>query len=420
MSETTTELTGGRRKAALGFIFATALMDVIALGVMIPVLPNLVKEMVGGDYAAATRMTGWFAMMWGLLQFVCSPIQGMLSDRFGRRRVLLISIFGLGVDYLFMALAPTLAWLFLGRAINGITSASFSTAAAYVADITPPEDRAKNFGLMGAAFSIGFILGPVIGGKLAQYGIRLPFYVSAGLALTNWLYGFFILPESLPPERRAPRFNWAKANPFGSFKLLRSHHELFGLSGVSFLFSLAHNVFPSIFVLYTGYRFNWTPATVSYMLFATGLTSAIVQFFVVRPAVQRLGERGALLVGLVSAVGGFSVYALAATPLTFVIGIPVFALSALIGPSAQGLMSRRVSPQEQGQLQGALSAINAVCAIIGPPIFTGLFYWTIRHDHQIGIPGVPMAFAAGLILAALLLSLRVAKPAPQAAPAAAP
>jgi DHA1 family tetracycline resistance protein-like MFS transporter len=338
----------------------------------------------------------------------------MLSDRFGRRRVLLISIFGLGVDYLFMALAPTLGWLFLGRAINGITSASFSTAGAYVADITPPEDRAKNFGMMGAAFSIGFILGPVIGGYLAQYNIRLPFYVSAGLALTNWLYGFFILPESLPPERRAPRFNWAKANPFGSFKLLRSHHELFGLSGVSFLFSLAHNVFPSIFVLYTGYRFGWSPAQVSYMLFATGVTSALVQFLVVRPAVKRLGERGALIVGMISAIGGFSVYAIASTPWTFVIGIPVFALAALIGPSAQGLMSRRVSPQEQGQLQGALSAINAICAIIGPPIFTGLFYWTIHHEHEVWIPGVPMAFAAFLIVVALGLSLRLAKPVPAA------
>jgi len=415
MSESTAEITGGRRKAALGFIFVTALMDVIALGLMIPVLPNLVKQMVGGDYATATHMTGWFALTWGLLQFVSSPIQGMLSDRFGRRPVLLISIFGLGVDYLFMALAPTLAWLFVGRVINGVTSASFSTAAAYVADITPPQDRAKNFGMMGAAFSIGFILGPAIGGALSHWGLRVPFYASATLALMNWLYGFFVLPESLPKERRAPRFNWAKANPFGSLKLLRSHHELFGLSGVMFLFQMAHNVFPSIFVLYTGWRFGWDPQKVGYMLMATGLTSAVVQFFVVRPAVARLGERGALFVGMVSAVAGFSVYALAPTQWTFVIGIPVFALAALIGPSAQGLMSRRVSGSEQGQLQGALGAINSICAIIGPPTFTTLFAWTIQHHGQIGVPGLPMLFAAFLIFCALMLSLRVAKPAPEGA-----
>jgi DHA1 family tetracycline resistance protein-like MFS transporter len=417
MSEQPAPLSSGRRKAALGFIFATALMDVISMGIMIPVLPNLIREMVGGDYAQATHMTGLFAMLWGLLQFVCSPVQGMLSDRFGRRPVLLISIFGLSIDYVFMALAPTLAWLLVGRVINGITAASFSTAGAYIADVTPPEKRAQSFGMMGAAFSIGFIIGPVLGGLLGDINLRLPFYVSAGLAACNWLYGFFVLPESLPPERRAPRFDWKKANPFGSFKLLRSHPELFGLSGVTALFSLAHNVYPSIFVLYTGYRFNWTLKEVGLMMMVVGLTSAVVQFLVVRPAVQKLGERGALIVGLVSMIAGFTVYSMASTPWTFLIGVPVAALSNLIGPSAQGLMSRRVGPSEQGQLQGAFGAINGICAIAGPLIFTGLFAWTIHHDHQLPVPGVPILFAAGLVLLALMLTLKVAKPVPAASTA---
>lgn len=404
-----TRLSGGRRKAALGFIFATALMDVIALGLMIPVLPNLVKQLVGGDLATATIWTGVFATTWGLLQFFCSPIQGMLSDRFGRRPVLLISIFGLGIDYLFMAFAPTLAWLFVGRLINGVTSASFSTAGAYIADITPPEDRAKNFGLIGAAFSIGFVIGPAIGGYLGEFDLRLPFIVSAGLALVNWLYGFLILPESLPPERRAAKFEWKRANPVGSLQLLRSHQDLLGLASVIFLFQLAHNVFPSIFVLYTGYRFGWTPENVGLMMMATGLASAVVQFGLVRPAVKKLGERGALMVGLVFGIAGFCIYGLASTWQMFVVGIPVFALAALIGPGVQGLMSRRVSPGEQGQLQGAGSAIMGITSIIGPLIFTRLFAWTVGHRDLVAAPGFPMLIAAALMVMALLLTVRAAR-----------
>ncbi|CAN5162900.1 tetracycline resistance MFS efflux pump [soil metagenome] len=410
MSEETTKLVGGRRKAALGFIFATALMDVTALGLMIPVLPNLVKEMAGGDFAQATVITGYFSLCWGILQLFCSPIQGMLSDRFGRRPVLLISIFGLGIDYLFMALSPTLAWLFVGRLINGVTSASFSTAGAYVADITEPKDRAKSFGLMGAAFSLGFIIGPVIGGFLGDISLRLPFYVSAGLALVNWLYGYFILPESLPPERRAARFDWKKANPFGSFKLLQSHHELLGLASITFLFQLAHNVFPAIFVLYTGYRFGWSPRDVSLMLLCTGLASATVQFLLVKPIVQRLGERGALIVGLISGIAGFAVYAVASTPQVFVMGIPVFALAALVGPSNQALMSQRVGPREQGQLQGANGAIQSITSIIGQVMFTQTFAWVIRHHATLSFPGLPMMVASALMAGALLFAFRVAKP----------
>lgn len=422
MSETTTEIPGRRRTAALGFIFVTALMDVIALGLMIPVLPNLIKHMAGGDFARAAHFTSLFGMTWGLLQFFCSPIQGMLSDRFGRRPVLLISIFGLSVDYVFMAVAPTLAWLFLGRMINGVCSASFSTAGAYIADISKPEDRAKNFGVLGAAFSLGFILGPTLGGILGDIDLRLPFYVSAGLGLCNWLYGYFILPESLPKEKRVARFDWRKANPLGSFRLLRSHTELFGLAGVQFLFQLAYNAFPSIFVLYSGYRFHWNMKAIGLMLLANGVSNALVQGAVVRPAVKRLGERGALFVGLVSALAGFGVYATASTTWAFLAGIPVFALAALIGPSAQGLMSRRVGPSEQGQLQGALSAINSICSILGQIVYPGIFAWMVLHDGVIPVPGVPMLFSVTLIALAFLLTLRVGRPGPTAvtAPPVAP
>jgi DHA1 family tetracycline resistance protein-like MFS transporter len=414
--ETTTPMTTGRRKAAMGFIFVTALMDVIAMGLMIPVLPNLVKEMVGGDYATATFWTGIFGTAWGLLQFFCSPILGMMSDRFGRRPVLLISIFGLSVDYMFMALAPTLAWLFVGRIINGITSASFSTAGAYVADVTPPNERARNFGLIGAAFSIGFVIGPAIGGYLGEISLRLPFYVSAGLGALNWLYGFFVLPESLPKEKRAHHFDWKKANPVGSFKLLRSHRDLLGLAAVMFLFQLAHSVYPSIFVLYTGYRLSWTPQNVGLMLMGVGLAGALVQFFLIKPTVQRVGERGGLMLGQLAAIAGFTIYAMASNTWTFILGIPVFAFAGLIGPSAQGLMSRRVAPYEQGQLQGASSAIMGICSIMGPLIYTNLFAWTIRHDHIIPVPGLPILFAAFLILIAFLLTFRVARPVPEPAP----
>jgi DHA1 family tetracycline resistance protein-like MFS transporter len=406
----------GPRKAAVLFIFATALMDVIALGIMIPVLPNLIKQFAGGDTALAAQITLGFSMTWGLMQFFCGPIMGMISDRFGRRPVLLISIFGLGVDYLFMALAPTLGWLFIGRIINGVTSASFSTANAYVADVTAPKDRAKAFGLMGAAFGVGFLVGPAIGGALGQIDLRLPFYVSAGLALCNWLYGFFVLPESLPKERRTPGLNWKRANPIGAFAFLFERKSLIGLEAVYMLFQLSHNVFPSIFVLYVGYRFHWGPLGAAGMLFATGLLSILVQTLVVGRVVKAIGERGALLIGLASAVLAFLTYALAPTQWWFFAGIPTGALSALIGPGIQSLMSRRVPANEQGRLQGVNSAFMGVCSIIGPAIYLSTLAFSIRQDHVLHLPGLPIMIAAVFCLAAWVLSIFLAKPVADAEP----
>jgi MFS transporter, DHA1 family, tetracycline resistance protein len=406
-----------RRKAAVGFIFVTALIDILALGLMIPVLPNLVKQFAGGDTAIAAQYTLVFAVTWGVMQFIFGPIQGMLSDRFGRRPVLLISIFGLGVDYLFMAMAPTLSWLLVGRIINGITAASFSTANAYIADVTKPEDRAKAYGLMGAAFGIGFALGPALGGYLGSINLRLPFYVSAALALANWLYGFFILPESLAPEHRSATLNWKKANPVGALSLLASKPHLLGLSAIYALFQLAHGVFPAIFVLFVGWRYGWGPAQAGQMLLLTGVVTIIVQGGVVGRVVKLVGERGALLIGLTSALAAFLVYAFAPTGPLFLVGILVGALTGLSTPGLQGLMTRRVGPTEQGRLQGANSAIMGICAIIGPVVYLSVLSFTVRNNDTLHLPGLPILIAAVLTLLGLLLALKEATPVPDAAPA---
>src|SRR5882757_9398797 len=401
---------GAPSKAAVLFIFATALMDIISLGIMIPVLPNLVKQFAGGDTAQAAQYTVAFAVTWGLMQFFFGPIVGMLSDRFGRRPVLLLSIFGLGVDYIFMALAPTLNWLFVGRVINGITSASFSTANAYVADVTAPQERAKTFGILGAAFGVGFLVGPAIGGALGNINLRLPFWAAAGLAVCNWLYGFFVLPESLPPSRRTASLNWRRANPVGALVFLRERKNLLGLISINVLYLFAHNVFPSIFVLYVGYRFNWGPLAAAAMLIATGLTQILVQTLVVGRVVKAIGERGALLIGLASAILAFLLYGLAPTPLWFFAGVPAGALGALIMPGLQSLMSRRVAANEQGRLQGLNSAFMGLTAIFGPMLYLSVLAFAVRHDAQLHQPGIPIVIAGVFCMAALGLAVKVAKP----------
>ena len=409
-------LQGHRRTAAVGFIFVTATIDIIALGIMIPVLPNLIKQMAGGDFAMASEINLLFATVYGLMQFFCAPILGLLSDRFGRRPVLLTSIFGLGVDFLFMAFAPTIRWLFVGRVINGGTAASFATANAYIADVTAPENRAKAYGMMGAAFGLGFTLGPALGGLLAKVDLRLPFLVCAGLALLNWLYGFFILPESLPKEKREPKLNWRKANPIGSLRLLRSHKDLLGLATVGFLFQLAHVVLPVIFVLYAGFRYNWGPDLVGLSMLGTGVANIIVQALLVGPVVKRIGERGALLLGLASGAAGFAIFGLAPNGWIYLAGIPVFALMGFTGPGMQALMTRRVAPHEQGQLQGANSALMGIAQIIAPSVFGFTFAFAVNHDDSLHLPGLPILIASALMVCSFLIALQVAKPAPAAEP----
>jgi DHA1 family tetracycline resistance protein-like MFS transporter len=406
----------GPRRAAVLFIFFTALLDVVAMGLMIPVLPNLIKHFVGaglddaGATARAAHYTLYFTLTWGTMQFFFGPILGMLSDRFGRRPVLLISNFGLGVDYLFMALAPSLSWLFIGRVINGATSASFSTASAYVADVTAPQDRAKAFGMIGAAFGVGFIIGPALGGLLGQIDLRLPFFLSAGLAMCNWLYGFFILPESLPKERRSPALNWKRANPISAFGLLVERPSLAGLSLVMILFQLSQNVFPSIFILFVGHRWHWGPAVAGSAMMLTGLLTMLVQVFLVQRVVKAIGERGALLIGLISALGSFLVYGLAPSWPIFLCAAPLWALGALIGPGAQSLMSRRVPAQQQGRLQGVNAAFMGVCSIIGPVIYLTSLQYAVKTEASVHVPGLPILIAAGFCVCALVAAWFLAKP----------
>lgn len=397
---------------AFRFIFAAAVINAVSFGIMIPVLPNLIKEFTGGDTAAASEWNVVFGAVWGVMQLFCGPILGMLSDRFGRRPILLVSLAGLAIDFLFMALAPSLAWLFVGRVINGLTAASFSTANAYVADVTPPDKRAKAFGWMGSAFSFGFLVGPALGGFLGDIDLRLPFFVAAGLTTINWFYGFFVLPESLPPEKRVAKFDWKRANPVGSLVFLRSHADLLGLASVGFLFQLAHTVLPAIFVLYTGYRYGWTPGFMGLTMMATGLAGVIVQTLLVGPVVARIGERGALLLGAAAGATGFAIYGFAPTGWVYFLGVPVFALMNFLQPGLQGLMTRRVEPSGQGQLQGANQSLQGIASVIGPVIFGLTFAWSIRHEGIMHQPGLAIYLASGLLVAAFVLALRVAR-APQ-------
>jgi DHA1 family tetracycline resistance protein-like MFS transporter len=394
------------RAAAIAFIFVTIVLDVLAMGVIIPVLPKLVEGFLAGDTARAAAIFGIFGTVWALMQFIFSPVLGVLSDRFGRRRVILASNFGLGLDFIVMALAPTVGWLFVGRVISGITGASFTTAAAYIADVTPREKRAAGYGIMGAAWGLGFIIGPAFGGLLGGIDPRLPFWVAAGLTLVNAMYGLFVLPESLPPDRRRA-IDWKRANPVGALRLLRSHHELFGLATVTFVYFLAHQALPSVFVLYTSYRYGWNEQTVGLTLAGVGVANIIVQAGLVGRLVAKLGERTTLMIGLVFGATGFLIFGLAPTGHIMWLGIPVLAVQGLYGPSAQGIMSHHVSPSEQGELQGANSSIMGIAGLIGPMVFTMTFANFIGPRANWHLPGAAFLLAAGMMVVGIGLARRV-------------
>jgi DHA1 family tetracycline resistance protein-like MFS transporter len=393
------------RSAAVAFIFVTILLDMMALGIIIPVLPKLIESFVDNDTASAARIFGLFGTAWALMQFLVSPLLGGLSDRYGRRPVVLLSNFGLSADYVLIALAPSLAWLFVGRLISGITSASISTAFAYIADTTPPEKRAAYFGKIGVAFGAGFILGPALGGLLGDYSARLPFWVAAGLSLLNGLYGLFILPESLPPDRRAP-FRWKSANPIGMLHLLRSNRMLTGLQLSNFFSQLAHVVLPSTFVLYASYRYGWNVKMVGLTLAIVGVCSMAVQGAAIGPIVKRLGERKALLLGLFFGAIGFVIYGAAPTGLLFCVGIPVMALWGVSGSATQALMTQQVAADQQGQLQGATSSVQSVSQMVGPFLFTLTFAFFIGDHAPFKLPGAPFLLAGALIALALVIAAR--------------
>lgn len=402
----TAALAGGRRRAALAFIFVTIVLDMFALGMIIPVLPHLVEDFMGGDTAGAAKVYGVFGTVWALMQFLSMPIMGALSDRFGRRRVILVSNFGLGLDYVLMALAPNLAWLFVGRVVSGITAASISTAMAYIADVTPVDRRPAAFGRVGVAFGLGFILGPALGGLLGGIDPRLPFWAAAAFSLANALYGLVVLPESLPPEKRRP-FEWRRANPVGSLRLLQSHRELLGLAGVVFLSNVAHAALPATFVLYAGYRYGWDAQAVGLVLAGVGLCSAAVQGLLVGPMVRRLGERRTLLTGLSCGAVGFAAYGFAPTGLAFLAAVPVVALWGLASPAVQGLMTRHVDSSEQGALQGAIGSVQGIATMIGPGLFAVTFAHFIGEEARLHLPGAAYLLAAGLLATAAFLGARV-------------
>lgn len=396
----------GARKAALAFIFVTVLIDVIAFGVIIPVLPHLVEQMVGGDLSVAAYWTGVFAFAFAIVQFFCTPIQGALSDRFGRRPVILLSCLGLAADFVFMALAPTLAWLFVGRLLSAATSASFSTANAYIADVVPAEQRAKSFGMIGAAFGLGFIVGPLIGGVLGDIDHRLPFWCAAGLALLNFLYGLLVLPESLPRERRTARFDWKHARPMGGVRMLLEHPRIWALVAVVFIANFAHYVYPSTFVLFADAAFGWKEKQAGYVLAAVGVCSVFVNVVLVGRLVKALGERRAMLLGLACGTAGFVLYGLAGEGWVFLLGLPISALWAVAGPATMALITRQVPADEQGRIQGSLGSLVSLAGIVAPALFAGSFGFFIGPRAPLHLPGVAFLIAALLLAIAALVAWR--------------
>jgi DHA1 family tetracycline resistance protein-like MFS transporter len=396
------------RKAAVAFIFITVMLDMLAIGLIAPVLPKLVLNFLGGNAPSAAKWFGIFGTVFALMQFLFSPVLGVLSDRFGRRPIVLLSNLGLGLDYVVMAVAPTIGWLFLGRVISGITAASISTAMAYISDVVVPEKRAGAFGMIGAAFGVGFILGPALGGLLGNSDPRLPFWVAGGLSLANALYGFFILPESLPRERRRA-FTFRRANPVGSLVLLRSHPELFQLATIQFIAYVAHEVF-NVWALYAIFRYAWNEGKIGLSLALVGVCSVVISAGLVQPIVSRLGERRTLYMGQFFGGLGMVLAGLAKTGAGYLLSIPVMMIWTIASPAANGMMTRRVSESEQGELQGAISSLRAIAVIIGPGLFTFTFAFFIDKERGWNLPGAPWYLGAALLFFAMIMATRVEQP----------
>ncbi len=394
-----------KRTAAIGFIFVTLLIDTIGFGVIIPVLPDLIKELTGGTTSEASRIGGWLLFAFAIVQFVFAPILGGLSDQYGRRPILLGSLFGFGIDYIFLAFAPTIAWLFVGRIIAGVMGASFSTAGAYIADVSTPEKRAQNFGMIGAAFGLGFIIGPALGGLLGSFGPRVPFLVAAGLSLLNCLYGYFILPESLKPENRRA-FEWKRANPVGSLINLGRYPVILGLVASLVLIYIAAHAIQSNWAYYVIEKFNWTPGMIGLSLAAVGLLIAGVQGGLIRIIIPKLGQKRSLYVGLALYSLGFVLFAFATQGwMMFAFLIP-YCLGGIAGPAIQGIISAQVLANEQGELQGALTSLMSVTSIIGPLLMTQLFGYFTGVNAPLYFPGAPMLMGAVLTMLSMLLAMR--------------
>ncbi len=392
------------RRAAAAFIFFTVSLDMLALGMIIPVFPRLIEGFLHGNTATAAQMLGLFGTIFAAMQFFCSPIVGSLSDRFGRRPVVLLSNFGLGLDYLLMAWAPTLSWLFLGRIISGLTSSSIPTAMAYMADVTPREKRAAAFGILNAAFGIGFVLGPAVGGLLGNINPRLPFWVAACLSLVNGLYGLFVLPESLSHQNRSP-FSWKRANPVGSLSLLKRGYML-AIAAVLLLGYIAQQVLMNVYVIYADYRYHWTTRTVGLSLALVGICTIIYGALLVKPVVAKFGERGTMTLGLIGGALGYSMIGLSRTGLLLWLGIPFLNMMSFTWPAAQSILSHKTSPSEQGQLQGAINSLRGIAGLIGPGFFTYIFSKSIGADAIFHLPGTPFFAAAAMLIVSLIIARR--------------
>ncbi len=398
------------KQAALGFIFITLLIDVTGWGIIIPVMPKLIEQLIHGDVSTAARYGGWLNMSYAVMQLLFAPVLGNLSDKYGRRPVLLFSLFGFTIDYLFLSVAPTIFWLFVGRCISGITGASFTTAAAYIADISNEENRAKNFGMIGAAFGLGFIIGPVIGGLLGQFGARVPFFAAAGLCMINWLYGYFVLPESLDIKHRRP-FSWKRANPIGSFKLLTRYSSLSGLIASLTLIYIAAHAVQSNWSFFTIYQFHWTEKLIGISLGVIGALIAIVQGWLIRFINPKLGNEKSVYVGLCLYALGMILFAFASQSwMMFAFCVP-YCLGGIAGPALQSIISGRVPPNEQGELQGALTSLMSATSIVGPVLMTSLFYYFTNKNSPVQFAGAPFLLGAILLLISTLLAKRSLSPA---------
>jgi DHA1 family tetracycline resistance protein-like MFS transporter len=396
------------RQAAVIFVFITVVLDMLALGLIAPVLPKLVLSFLNNDMRRAANWNGIFLTVFAAMQFFFSPVIGVLSDRIGRRPVLLLSSLGLGLDYVVMALAPTIGWLFLGRIISGITASSIPTAMAYIADVTPREKRAGAFGLIGAAFGIGFTFGPVVGGLVGNTNPRMAFLVASAFSLANWLYGFFFVPESLPKDKRK-EFSWRRANPVGSLILLRSHPDLWKLATIQFLAYVSHEIF-AIWALYAMYLFAWGPRSIGNSLFVVGVCTAVISAGLTGRIVAWLGERRTLYIGQFFGALGMLIAGLARNGAMYMASIPVISMWNISFPAAQGIMTHHVSEQEQGELQGAISSLRSIAFVIGPFLFSWTFAWFIDPSHSFHVPAAGYYLAAALLFTAMLMATGIKQP----------
>ncbi len=398
-----------KRGAAVGFIFTTILIDVIGFGIIIPVMPKLISQLKHVDISTASTYGSLLVFAYAVVQFICAPILGNLSDKYGRRPILLFSLFGFGINYLFLALAPTYGWLFVGRIISGITGASMTTGAAYIADISTPENRAKNFGMIGAAFGLGFIIGPVIGGLLGGFGTRIPFYAAAVLALLNWIYGYFILPESLNKEYRRP-FDWKRANPVGSLLHLKKYPAISGLAVSILLIYIGGHAIQSNWSYFTMYRFNWNERMVGLSLGLVGILVATVQGGLIRIINPWVGNEKCIYFGLGLYALGMFLFGLSTQSwMMFVFLIP-YCLGGIAQPALQSIMSEHVPANVQGELQGAIASLMSLAAIIGPLLMNNLFFYFTRSKAPIHLPGAPFLLAAVLMATSAIIAFGTLHP----------